>query len=99
MPVTQIETFEEFEKVVNSETPVIIEFWAEWCGPCKVISPEFEKFSNLPENAGLGFYKVDIDVDERVANEVDVIAMPSFMVFKGGNKLGVSHGANVGTLQ
>ncbi|KAF7347096.1 Thioredoxin [Mycena venus] len=99
MPVTAIETFEEFEKVINGEKPVIIEFWATWCGPCRIISPVFEKFSNLAEYAGLGFYKVDIDANQRAAEEVGVRAMPTFIVFKGGEKLDESVGANIRALQ
>ncbi|KAF7347104.1 Thioredoxin [Mycena venus] len=93
MPVTPIETFDEFQKVINGETPAIIDFWAPWCAPCKLISPLFEKFSNRPENAGLGFYKIDTEANQRVMEEANVRTMPSFMVFKSGKKLGESPSA------
>ncbi|RDB19202.1 Thioredoxin [Hypsizygus marmoreus] len=87
MPVKAITSFEEFQKIINSGKPVVIDFWATWCGPCRVISPIFEKFSALEQYAGVEFYKVDVDEQPEIAQEVAVRAMPTFTLFKDGAKI------------
>ncbi|KAF8243931.1 thioredoxin-domain-containing protein, partial [Wilcoxina mikolae CBS 423.85] len=71
---------------------VVIDFFATWCGPCKVISPQFEQMSKEFEN--VAFYKLDVDENQAVAAEYDVRAMPTFLFFKNGEKVEDVVGAN-----
>ncbi|KAJ7802401.1 thioredoxin [Mycena olivaceomarginata] len=87
MPVTPIQNLDEFHKVINSPTPLIIEFWAEWCGPCKTFAPVFAKHSDQPENAKLQFYRVDMDLIEGFSAETGVLVLPTFSVFLNGDKI------------
>ncbi|GIJ91047.1 hypothetical protein Asppvi_010012 [Aspergillus pseudoviridinutans] len=99
MPVTAITSFEQFQDIINGDKPVVIDFWAEWCGPCRVISPFFEELSKESEFGDVEFYKVDVDQEERVAQEVGIRAMPTFVVFKDGQKVDELIGVNQQGLQ
>ncbi|KAJ7336463.1 thioredoxin [Mycena albidolilacea] len=94
MPVTSIENLDEYHKVVNSPTPAIIQFWATWSGPCRIISPAFEKHSDKPENAKLKFYKLDTDAVPDATNEAGIRTVPTFIVFHNGNKVDEMTGTN-----
>ncbi|KAJ2923361.1 hypothetical protein H1R20_g13733, partial [Candolleomyces eurysporus] len=94
MPVTEIKNQDEFKTIINSGKPVVIDFWATWCGPCRVISPIFEKMAADPNHSGVEFYKVDVDKQQEISQEVGIRAMPTFMLFKDGNKAGDLLGAN-----
>ncbi|GAA5858548.1 hypothetical protein JCM8547_007355 [Rhodosporidiobolus lusitaniae] len=95
--VASIESFDQFKEVTGGDKLVIIDFWATWCGPCKVIGPVFEKLADkFPE---IGFYKVDVDSQEEVAAEVGIKAMPTFILFKGGEKVGTVVGADPNKLK
>ncbi|KAM5474303.1 hypothetical protein MauCBS54593_001877 [Microsporum audouinii] len=93
MGVTVLSGKQNFNELINSGKTVVIDFWATWCGPCRFISPIFEEVSNsgIP---GIDFYKVDVDVEDEISQEVGIRAMPTFIVFKDGNKIDELIGAN-----
>ncbi|KAI0253285.1 thioredoxin [Lactifluus subvellereus] len=97
MTVTPINSLDEFRQLINSGRVIAIDFWATWCGPCRSISPRFERFSE--ELPGIGFYKVDVDEQGAIAQEVGVRAMPTFVVFQNGNKVDDLVGADPPKLQ
>ena len=79
---------------------VVLDCFATWCGPCKVIAPEMVKFSNSEQYMDkVDFYKVDVDEVPDVAQELGVRAMPTFMFFKNGEKVDEVVGANVRALE
>ncbi|HCI78313.1 MAG TPA: thioredoxin [Ktedonobacter sp.] len=89
----------DFEaKVLNSETPVIVDFWAAWCGPCRAIAPVFEKLSTEYEGR-LGFAKMDIDENNQTAMALQIQAIPTLMMFKSGKLIGRFVGPHPSTLK
>ena len=67
------DTFEQL--VLKNDKPVVVDFWAAWCGPCRFISPIFEKLSDSDGCEGIGFYKVDVDEQEQISQEVSIRAV------------------------
>lgn len=84
-------TTENFEtEVIKSDKPVIVDFWADWCGPCKRLSPAVEELSNETEEVKL--CKVNVDEQPELASRFRVMSIPTLIAFKNGNVCNTSVG-------
>ncbi|KAF8456907.1 putative thioredoxin [Terfezia claveryi] len=97
MAVEEIKSLGEFETARSSDQLVVLDCYATWCGPCKMIAPKVLSYSE--EYPEVKFYKVDVDDASDVAAELGVRAMPTFYLFKGGEKVGEVVGANPSALK
>ena len=78
--------------VVNSDVPVLVDFWAVWCGPCKAIAPVLEQMAGDYEGR-LKIAKVDVDTNQAVAGSFNVRNIPTLLLFKDGQVVGQRVGA------
>ena len=76
-------TFENEVIEGSKETPVLVDFWAEWCGPCHAVSPVLEKIADEREGA-LKLVKVNIDENQELAGRYGIMSIPTMIVFKNG---------------
>lgn len=74
-----------------AEGTVLVDFWAEWCGPCRMLGPIFEELSN--EIEGVKFAKLDISANEGIAQKFGVMSIPTIILFKNGKEAGRMMGA------
>ena len=83
-------TFED--EVLNSDTPIIVDYWAEWCGPCKMIAPILDEIADEYQGK-LTVAKLNIDDNQETAQKYAVRGIPTLMIFKDGEVAGTKVGA------
>ena len=83
---------EDFQKILrSSDKPVIVDFWASWCGPCKMYGPEFEKASLQNDRAV--FLKVNTESEQALSNSLGIRGIPCTIIFKDGKEIKRQAGA------
>ncbi|MGN0489580.1 MAG: thioredoxin [Ruminococcus sp.] len=83
---------EEFNsEVLENKKPVLVDFWASWCGPCRMLAPVVEKLSQeMPDK--FDFYKVNVDEENDLASQYQIMSIPTLLIFKDGELVDKSIG-------
>jgi thioredoxin 1 len=69
-------------EVLESDTPVLVDFWAPWCGPCRIVAPVLEQIAN--ERDDLRIVKLNVDENQQTATTFEVLSIPTLILFRGG---------------
>lgn len=85
-------TLENFDSVINGELPVLVDFWATWCGPCRMVGPFIEELANEYEGKAV-FMKVNVDEQPELCERYHVSSIPNLVLFKDGEIVEQSAGA------
>jgi len=85
-------TQEQWEQVVDSDKPVFVDFWATWCGPCRMVSPIVEELAKEYEGK-VDFVKVDVDQNRELASKYNIFSIPTLAIFRNGQVVAQTAGA------
>ena len=99
MAVNEIFTFEDLENAFAESDIVVLDIYATWCNPCKVISPYFDQLAQQYSSKIIKFYKYDCAGDQDLAHRLDVTSVPTFIVFEDREVKERLSGANKGNLK
>ena len=91
MATVTVDTSNFDAEVLKSDKPVVVDFWAEWCGPCKQIGPALEEISDAQD--GVTIAKVNIDENPDIAAQYGIRSIPTLIAFKGGEPADMKIGA------
>lgn len=90
MSVIKITSQNYNEEVMESKSPVIIDFWASWCGPCKMMSPIIDEIAENNPHIKVG--KVNVDEEQQLALQFNIMSIPTIVVIQNGKVVGTSIG-------
>jgi thioredoxin len=82
--VLEVNSIEEIESNIKGSQKMVLYMWAPWCGPCKVSSPAYKEISDIDDNVGVNFIKINVDSVSESASRFGVKSIPTFIIFKEG---------------